>query len=514
MMYTPIHNAQENQLTEAEQSHTLTPLNIIRTETVLSKLPIHQLSKTEVVDVHINKKNSNGELALLWKVSPNADFGHPRQLAYRIDKLIIDRKISELGKPLPKIILLQSLRQICRDLGINERRGVKQVKNAMNQNAAAYIQANLSDKGRDGRVRKLSGGFTRYSVFFIGDTLPGDEDKTAESVYIILNDPYWTVLNNAQDRPIDYDYFKMLKDSPSAQRWYEIASYKLFAALEHQHPEARLLYSEYCTFSAQKRRTNHTDFVKHMYIVHKPHLTNRYIQSVRYEKTTDEDGHPDWMMCYIPGERALAQYAAFNTKKVRSGEVPDGKADTNSDTLAKGTTIKGVSEPLELVRLFYKKIHSVDGATAPPKSLKQARDLIEQHGFAKAQFIVTFGCEQAQESGWKPDVFGGIFQYLPQALGHYDKLEKMRHQNEARRRDEQLKSRYERYRDQKIEELKSTISPEELSAMESSIRADLKTEGTRDFLIEMKMRHRRDQQLEGRAGVLPYEEWRAQQIEM
>jgi hypothetical protein len=216
-------------------------------------------------------------------------------------------------------------------------------------------------------------------------------------------------------------------------------------------------------------------------------------------------------MCYVPGERALAQYAAFNMKKVRSGEVPKGSDDPKPNALAKETTTEGESEPLDLVRLFYKKIHAVDGATASPKSLKQARDLIDQHGFAKAQFIVTFGCEQAQESGWKPDIFGGILQYLPKALGHYDKLEKMRHQNETRRRDEQLKGRYERYRDQKIEEIKSTISPEELAEMESSIRADLQTAGTPNFLIEMNMRTRRDQQLEVRAGVLPYEKWRAQQ---
>jgi len=38
-----------------------------------------------------------------------------------------------------------------------------------------------------------------------------------------------------------------------------------------------------------------------------------------------------------------------------------------------------------------------------------------------------------------------------------------RHQEEAKRRDKQLKNLYERYRDQKIQEIKSTISPEELA---------------------------------------------------
>jgi hypothetical protein len=248
-----------------------------------------------------------------------------------------------------------------------------------------------------------------------------------------------------------------------------------------------------------------------MYIVHKPHLAKKYIQSVRYEKTTDEDGNLDWVMCYVPGKRAQAQHAAFNTKKVRSGEVPNDNKSINPASSAKGKTIEEVSEPLVLVQLFYKKIHSVDGATASPKSQKQARDLIEEHGFAKAQFIVSFGCEQAQESGWKPDAFGGILQYLPKALSQYDKLEKMRQQKDTRRREEQLKTQYDHYQDQEIDRIKSTMSPDELAEMESLILADLKANGVKQFTLNMEMRSRRDKQLASRAGVLPYEEWREQQ---
>ena len=74
----------------------LFPLTTIRTETVLSRMPIHNLAKRGNIHIHIAKKNEQGEVTLLWKVSPNPDFGVPRQLAYKLDTLIINRKIDEV----------------------------------------------------------------------------------------------------------------------------------------------------------------------------------------------------------------------------------------------------------------------------------------------------------------------------------------------------------------------------------------------------------------------------------
>ena len=41
-----------------------TPLSIIRTETVLSRLPIHHLSKKGRVHIQITKKNEHGAIEL------------------------------------------------------------------------------------------------------------------------------------------------------------------------------------------------------------------------------------------------------------------------------------------------------------------------------------------------------------------------------------------------------------------------------------------------------------------
>ena len=63
-----------------------------------------------------------------------------------------------------------------------------------------------------------------------------------------------------------------------------------------------------------------------MYKVHKPHLTSGYLESVRYEATTDAEGHPDWVMSYVPGPKAHAEYAAFNARSGRASHPPAPRA--------------------------------------------------------------------------------------------------------------------------------------------------------------------------------------------
>ena len=196
----------------------LAPLQIIRTETVLSKLPIHNLSKTGNFEIQIIRKNDHGEVELRWEVSYNSRYGPPRQLAYKIDTIVINRKIDELGRPVPKVIRLGSLRDIARELGLGG--DTNNARKALRQNAFTGIVARLSYRGTDGSERKVEADFTRYNVVFAGEKLP--DGRSADCVYLILNEPYLEVLNSAPMRPLNYEYLKILP--PAAQRFYEIVS--------------------------------------------------------------------------------------------------------------------------------------------------------------------------------------------------------------------------------------------------------------------------------------------------
>lgn len=296
---------------DTAQLESLTPINVIRSETVLSKLPIHNLAKKGRVAISIKRKNSAGAVALRWEVSYSERFGQPRQLAYKLDTLLVNRRIDDERRPLPMMIRLGTLKQICKELLMSENgKNTRDIKTALLQNASAFITANISYKSNDGVQRRIDAGFTRYGVVFTGETLPNG-DK-ADAVYIVLNDPYRDVVNHAPTRPLDYDYLRELRPAP--QRFYEIISYRVFAALRNNRTEARINYSEFCVFSAQQRYFDHEHFRVQMYKVHKPHLDSGYLSSFCHEPIRDVDGQADWALIYGIGPRARAEFSAFTKK--------------------------------------------------------------------------------------------------------------------------------------------------------------------------------------------------------
>lgn len=286
----------------AAPTTALGPLAVLRTETALSRFPVHRIAKRG--DVRIELKNQAA--AVLWRVGYSSEYGQPGPLAYKLDTLVINRRIEEAGKPVPKCVKLGSLREVADEVGTGEK-NTSAVKNALLQNAFAGITAKITYKRSDGSERFLEAAFTRYSVIFTGETLP--DGRKADAVYLLLNEIYQEVLSEAQTRPLDYEYMKALP--PAAQRFYEIASYQVYAALLHKNPRAKLTYSDYCTLSTQTRYLDWDHVKKQMYKVHLPHLRSGYLAKVEYEATTDGDGKPDWNMLYTPGPNAAAEFRAF-----------------------------------------------------------------------------------------------------------------------------------------------------------------------------------------------------------
>src|SRR5262245_10437329 len=229
-----------------------TPLRILRTETVLSRFPIHNLTTHGRVLIHLRRTNAQGDLDYLWEVSTSAYYGPPGPLAYKLDTLVINRLLDALPRPVPSVLKVGSLRQVAPSLGLNTSgRQQEHLKGAFHQNAGAYIVTKLRYRDRDGRQRRLEAGFTRYSVVFQGEVLP--DGTPADALYLVLSEPFREILNHAPVRPLDYAYLQAL--TPMAQRFYEIVSYPLFAALTHRRPHATLRYGAYCLLSTQQRYT-------------------------------------------------------------------------------------------------------------------------------------------------------------------------------------------------------------------------------------------------------------------
>jgi hypothetical protein len=288
------------------------PKDIIRTETALSRFPIHRLSKSGKVSIEIKLHNSEGELTTRWKVK-----NPPDPLAYKLDTLIINRRIDEAGKPVPKLLKLGSLRELAEEIGFKNTGNTDRIKNALIQNALAGITAKFTYKAKDGTERSTEIADTRYAVIFTGEKLPNG-DKS-DGTYILLHDIYREILNSAQTRPLDYDYLKGL--SPVAQRLYELLSYQMYGAVKHKRT-AKMLYSEFCTYAPQTRFFDWEQVRPQMYRLHKPHLESGYIETIAFEKIRNEDGTLDWLFTYTPGRKAKGEHTLATRKPLpRAKEI-------------------------------------------------------------------------------------------------------------------------------------------------------------------------------------------------
>jgi hypothetical protein len=301
-----------NQIAESEE---LFPINPIRVETVLSRFPVHRISKRGNIQIEINERGEAGELVTKWEVSHNTKYGQPGALAYKVDTLIVNRRIDEVPRPVPEILKLGSLKEIGDELGLADSgKNRNDIRRALHQNAGAYITAKRTYRGADGVERTAEISDTRYGIVFTGEKFP--DGSRADAVYLILHRAYREIINTAPIRPLDYGYLRDL--SPGAQRFYELISYQIYAALKNDRPRARVLYSYYCTRAPQIRYFDYDHVKKQMYKLQAPHKKSGYISEVELRETRDVDGRPDWEMFYTPGRKARAEFRSFK-RNMRPG---------------------------------------------------------------------------------------------------------------------------------------------------------------------------------------------------
>lgn len=343
----------------------LIPQNTIRIETALSRFPVHKLTRRGNISIEIRETTPTGELKTKWEVDYPKKTGQAGQLAYKVDTLIVNRRIDDERPSIPKIIQLGSLSEICRDLGMRVSGGnSNELKKALLQNAFASITAKISYKATDGAERTIEAGFNRYSVIFTGERLP--DGRRANAVYLILNDVYMKILKEAQTRPLDYDYLRDLP--PTAQRFYELIGFQIYAVLKHERPRARMVYSDFCTRAPQTRYFDYEHVKKQMYKVHTPHLKSGYLAKVEFQQQQTASGELDWLMLYTPGHRAEAEFREANRK---ARILPRPRA-------ARPSLPQATTAPQQLPRQA-RQFDSTTNAERPPAAaINEADDASEQ----------------------------------------------------------------------------------------------------------------------------------------
>jgi hypothetical protein len=470
-----------------------TPLNIIRAPVAFGRMPIHNLSKSGAIDIRvIQRSKDNGRVELYWKVSPNRDAGEPRQLAYKIDTLIINRRLDEIGWPIPRIVKLGSLYGISKELG--HGKNTEEVKKALRQNARVFITAKLRFQNIDGQEETLEGDFNRYNLIIRGESLP--DGHRAETVYLIFNDPYYSALNRSRRRPLDWDYMRSL--APAAQRFFELLSFEMYAALKFGHPYAKLVYSKYCSLAPQSRFSDRQLMQKQMRRLHQPHIAAGYIEKeIRYERFVDDEGQADWILLYTPGPLAK-RYSdeSKNPSKPRKAlqEAPKQLSAVSlalDPSRAPARSVARNSRPLEgdsaeLYNYFRSSFHSVTDATASSGEAEKIRQLLSKAGsLAVARKVVDWILREARNTNFAIQNAAGLFAngYVDRALEYLRGVEKQNQEACALKRKHELEGRYYRFTTEAIEGAFAALTPEEQAERIAEARA---------ALVDQELRHGRD----------------------
>jgi hypothetical protein len=486
-----------------------------------TEMPIHQLAKSGQEQIRIIRRPSGGgQASLYWKVEPNPAVGHPGPLAYRLDTWVIKRCLDRLRRPIPRLVRIGDLRQIARELGCGG--DTNTVKRAFEQNASAFIRAKMAHKDADGRETWFEGYFNRYNVFFRGQALPGG--ARAETVYISLNDPYHGLLNNSVWRPLDYDYLRTL--TPSAQRWYELVSPRIFAAIKNRRPTAWIRYSDFCVLAATKPQSTKQRMQSQMAVVHRPHLASRYLASVRWRTERSDDGSADWTIHYVPGPRAEAEFAAFNRPAGR-GHALHGSRDSSSVPTQKRSHPPAALPEREeapatllLIRRFQERRHGSAMEVATPKQRARAAELLAalDGDVETASLAVDMAADEAKRarSGY-PRHLGGILEggFIERARALRDEAQRRGKADAELRRAEDQHKGYEAWSRNRAEERIAALSTEikrQLVADRSSRVISDFEQGIRGW-SEARVREwaeRRVLARYGHEGEPTFEEWRRQ----
>src|SRR5512135_1688391 len=66
---------------DPERRAELTPLDVIRVETAMSRYPIHRLAKQGSIAIELREATEEGETTLRWEIGHHSKYGQPGPLA-------------------------------------------------------------------------------------------------------------------------------------------------------------------------------------------------------------------------------------------------------------------------------------------------------------------------------------------------------------------------------------------------------------------------------------------------
>lgn len=383
----------------------------------LSKKGLKNKEKTEYRDTITR----NGEkFKISWQVTANSTYHYPTPFDREVHKIVeqIVSRILEDNGEVQNPIRIGSLYSICKRMGINTSGRTKmRIKQSLERIRATSIKSTGAFYSKKAKEWIYEDSFGLYDwVVFRGKRLPTGE--MADTNYIYLGNWYLQSLNAFYVKPIDYRYYRSLK-SKIASRLYEVLGVRFYGLKNRRQPFVWFKYNKLCQLLPIVPQKHLSDANRYLRPAHDELIQTKFLAKAAWVEYQDR-----WLITYYPGTRAKEEIQTH--RRIPFPELED--APVRQLPLPSSH-----QEAQKLVCYFHQKHNRIDRYQPTQKELKQAKQLIEDFGEEKAQYITDHALQKAPETNYRMKYFGAVLGYVDGALKAFDK-EQLRKQQEKEER--------------------------------------------------------------------------------
>ena len=322
-----------NPLIPEDESELLTP-EVIRSEVNLLVFPFFALSRRGLKQRTKTEYRAvvwRGEkrMEILWRVSSSSEYGYPGPFDQRVHKAI-EEIINEMPYPIRNPISF-SIYDLCRRMQLRTSGGsdYRKIKESLERIVATTVKSRGTFYAK-GRKQWIDDVFHIYDrVVFRGEQLP--DGRIADRNYLFLNSWYLENLNARYVRPLDYTFYKSLR-SNIAQRLYELLGVKFYGLIRAGYTSLGYRYSTLCQLLPLTRQRYLSRARQILDPAHEELLRADFLEDVQWVDATPSEAESaedveslagDWLITYVPGERARAEVEQYALSPVGVLEEQD-----------------------------------------------------------------------------------------------------------------------------------------------------------------------------------------------
>lgn len=340
-------------LSTTKETKALDAKRFIAEEVNLSRLPFFaSATKTLGRKVSIRyaySKVINGlKVQAYWEVSANAKYGYPGPKAEAVHTAIM-QIVTEQGLPIRNPVVITHY-SICKRLGIKyNTRNRRDIRDALGSIKGALIETEHMFTDKQGNVVELGDTPSRLyeRVAYIGQT-NSKTGKRYEYSAVWLGDFFLESINKGYVRPIDFEYYKVIrKASHAAPKIYKNLSWRFSGCFRHNNRYVKVDYDDLAIFVDVKRQPNLSLAKQKLAKAHNILLTTGFLDcEPEWQIEEQKKGSPPkFYILYYPGQRAREEYKHaywLLTKQLELQLAADnetvGKSDLASELIRLGVS--------------------------------------------------------------------------------------------------------------------------------------------------------------------------------